>query len=240
MILRGHSPSVRLFEAAACGVPIISDWWPGLDSTLFEPETEIMIARSSADVLRILQTMPEGRRRSIAEAARVRVLSAHTGDHRAAELEAHVAARAQGDGMNLVIFGLSVSSSWGNGHAALWRGLIRALLAAGHRVTFFERDVPYYADTRDLTALPEGGEAGAVPRLGGGVAGDAARAGGRGCGDGDVVLPGRAGGDAACAGCEAAGACFYDLDTPVTLARLEAGERWTISGRTGWRGSTWC
>ena len=60
--------------------------------------------------------------------------------------------------MNLVIFGLSVSSSWGNGHAALWRGLIRALLAGGHRVTFFERDVPYYAQHRDLHALPPGGE----------------------------------------------------------------------------------
>ncbi|MBV9757115.1 MAG: glycosyltransferase, partial [Alphaproteobacteria bacterium] len=60
--------------------------------------------------------------------------------------------------MRLVIFGLSVSSSWGNGHAALWRGLLGALLRDGHRVTFFERDVPYYADHRDLTALPDGGE----------------------------------------------------------------------------------
>ena len=94
MIRRGHSPSVRLFEAAACGVPIISDWWPGLDE-LFEPDAEIMIARSTEDVLRILQTMTEPRRRAMAAAARARVLAAHTGDHRAAELEAHVAARAQ-------------------------------------------------------------------------------------------------------------------------------------------------
>ena len=61
--------------------------------------------------------------------------------------------------MNITIFGLSVSSSWGNGHAALWRGLIGALLAAGHRVTFYERDVPYYREHRDLHALPPGGKA---------------------------------------------------------------------------------
>lgn len=58
--------------------------------------------------------------------------------------------------MKLVIFGLSVSSSWGNGHATLWRGLIRALARRKHRVVFFERDVPYYASHRDLTELPGG------------------------------------------------------------------------------------
>ncbi len=57
--------------------------------------------------------------------------------------------------MKLVIFGLSVSSSWGNGHAVLWRALIRSLAAQGHRVTFFERDVPYYAEHRDLTELDD-------------------------------------------------------------------------------------
>jgi spore maturation protein CgeB len=52
--------------------------------------------------------------------------------------------------MRLVIFGLTVSSSWGNGHATLWRGLCNALSAQGHRIVFFERDVPYYASHRDL------------------------------------------------------------------------------------------
>jgi len=47
--------------------------------------------------------------------------------------------------MKIVVFGLTVSSSWGNGHATLWRGLIRALHARGHRVTFFEHNAPYYA-----------------------------------------------------------------------------------------------
>ena len=58
--------------------------------------------------------------------------------------------------MKFVIFGLTISSSWGNGHATLWRGLCRALARRGHQVVFFERDVPYYALNRDLTTLPYG------------------------------------------------------------------------------------
>jgi spore maturation protein CgeB len=54
--------------------------------------------------------------------------------------------------MQLVIFGLTVSSSWANGHATLWRGLINALAAQGHGITFFERDVSYYANHRDLNS----------------------------------------------------------------------------------------
>src|SRR5215211_508366 len=53
--------------------------------------------------------------------------------------------------MKLVIFGLTISSAWGNGHATLWRGLCRALGERGHDVTFFEKDVPYYAAHRDAT-----------------------------------------------------------------------------------------
>ena len=58
--------------------------------------------------------------------------------------------------MKIVIFGLTISSSWGNGHATTWRGLLRELIARGHDVAFFERDVPYYAAHRDLTELPGG------------------------------------------------------------------------------------
>jgi spore maturation protein CgeB len=55
--------------------------------------------------------------------------------------------------MKFVVFGLSVSSSWGNGHAVLWRALLRALAAQGHDTVFFERDVPWYAEHRDLTEI---------------------------------------------------------------------------------------
>ena len=127
--------------------------------------------------------------------------------------------------MRLVVFGLSVSSSWGNGHAALWRALIAALLADGHRVSFFERDVDYYAQNRDLHALPEGGElalypdwAEVLPRARRALAGADAAMVTSYCPDAleatELVL-------GSCAPVR----CFYDLDTPVTLDRLAAGER---------------
>src|SRR5687768_6363197 len=59
--------------------------------------------------------------------------------------------------MKLVIFGLTISSSWGNGHATLWRGLVRALADRGHCVVFFELDRPYYAAHRDYTTIPGSG-----------------------------------------------------------------------------------
>ncbi|HEX5829954.1 MAG TPA: glycosyltransferase [Gemmatimonadaceae bacterium] len=125
--------------------------------------------------------------------------------------------------VRIVIFGLTVSSSYGNGHATLWRGLLRALADRGHRVTFYERDVPYYAAHRDLDALPDGTL--------------------RFYAAWDEVLPQArrelADADAAlvtsyCPDGIAAAALvldtprvvrvFYDLDTPVTLARLAAGQ----------------
>ena len=86
MIRAGWSPSVRLFEAAACGVPIISDVWEGLE-TFFAPGEEILLARDSETVRQILHEMPEAERRDIGERARQRVVGAHTAAHRAAELE---------------------------------------------------------------------------------------------------------------------------------------------------------
>ncbi len=88
MIAAGFSPSVRLFEAAACGTPIISDHWSGIE-TLFEPGAEILIARSSADVQEHLRDIPESERRSIGNRGRARVLAEHTAAHRAAELEGY-------------------------------------------------------------------------------------------------------------------------------------------------------
>src|SRR5213078_2725914 len=94
MIRAGHSPSVRLFEAAACGAPIISDWWDGLD-TLFESGREILVARSPDDTIRYLRETSEADRKAIGRRARQRVLAEHTAAHRAAELEeyAHAARR---------------------------------------------------------------------------------------------------------------------------------------------------
>ena len=82
----GYSPSVRLFEAAACGTPIISDDWAGLDQ-FFVPEEEILIANSTREVVEILRGISPREARAIGERARERVLAEHTAEHRAAELE---------------------------------------------------------------------------------------------------------------------------------------------------------
>ena len=91
MVAAGWSPSVRLFEAAACGVPVISDWWEGLDH-FFRPGEEILVASDADDVARYLVDVDEEQRTAMGAAARRRVLGEHTAAHRAAELEAHVAA----------------------------------------------------------------------------------------------------------------------------------------------------
>jgi spore maturation protein CgeB len=84
----GFSPSVRLFEAAACGTPLISDEWPGIE-TVFSPGTEILIASGPRDIMQILKEMPEDRRLTIASKARARLLKEHTPTHRARQLESY-------------------------------------------------------------------------------------------------------------------------------------------------------
>ncbi len=125
--------------------------------------------------------------------------------------------------MKIVFFGLSISSAWGNGHATLLRGLFRALSEKGHQIHFFERDTPYYAAHRDAPSLPyvdlhlysdwdairqsalrilRGADVGIVTSY---------------CADGlaasELVLDS-----------DLPRTVFYDMDTPVTLSRLERGE----------------
>ena len=122
--------------------------------------------------------------------------------------------------MNIVIFGLTVSSSWGNGHATLWRSLIKALLRRGHRVLFYEKDVPYYAGTRDLHELGAGGTLvlyGDFDELRGAASVELDRA--------DLAIctsycPDGAQAASLILHSKAAIKCFYDLDTPVTLDAL--------------------
>jgi spore maturation protein CgeB len=90
MIAAGWSPSVRLFEAAACGTAIISDAWPGLEK-FFIPGKEILIAKSAADVVAYLH-WPDDAAGAVAAAARAAVLRYHTAAHRAVELEHHIRA----------------------------------------------------------------------------------------------------------------------------------------------------
>lgn len=136
--------------------------------------------------------------------------------------------------MKIVIFGLSVSSSWGNGHATLWRGLCSALARRGHKVVFFEKDVPWYASARDLTELPAGGElilyqewrdvlplarlcmSDADTGIVTSYCPDALSAS-------DLLLESKA------------ARVFYDLDAPVTLARIAVGETVDYVGPEGYR-----
>ena len=89
----GYAPSIRLFEAAACGTAIISDHWPGLDE-LFEIGEEILVASSADETLRYLKDLDESVAAEMGRRAQQRVLAQHTGRHRAVELEQHIAAAA--------------------------------------------------------------------------------------------------------------------------------------------------
>jgi len=86
MVESGWSPSVRLFEAAACGTPILSDPWPGLEA-FFQPGREILLVRSTDDVVRRLRETFDSERLAIAQRARQRVFAEHTSGHRAESLE---------------------------------------------------------------------------------------------------------------------------------------------------------
>jgi spore maturation protein CgeB len=122
--------------------------------------------------------------------------------------------------MKLVVFGLTISSAWGNGHATLWRGLCKSLARQGHRVVFFERDVPYYAQARD-------GEAADHCKL---ILYDAwshAHAQ-RELADADAAIvtsycPDAADAHAAIHDAHRPISVFYDMDTPVTIAALRSG-----------------
>ncbi|UWU95559.1 glycosyltransferase [Bradyrhizobium sp. CB1015] len=136
--------------------------------------------------------------------------------------------------MKIVIFGLTISSSWGNGHATLWRGLCKHLARSGHSIVFFERDVPYYAGARDLHELPGG-----ALRLFANWD-DVRQAASAEIRDADVAIVTSYCPDAIAATelilSEArAVPVFYDLDTPVTLAKLIAGESVPYIGPRGLR-----
>lgn len=125
--------------------------------------------------------------------------------------------------MKIVVFGLTISSSWGNGHATLWRGLCKALARQRHQVVFFERDVPYYAGARDLYEVP-GGKLVLYPDW------ESIRPRAlREVRDADVAVVTSYCPDGIVATdlivSRARGLhVFYDLDTPVTLTRLSSGD----------------
>src|SRR4051812_32681359 len=135
--------------------------------------------------------------------------------------------------MKIVIFGLTISSSWGNGHATTWRGLLRELIGRGHDVVFYERDVPYYAAHRDMHELPGGGL-----QLYGEWSGVSAAAT-RNVADADVAIVTSYCPDAIAASelvCNSGALrVFYDMDTPVTFSHLRSGRAVTYIPKRGLR-----
>ena len=125
--------------------------------------------------------------------------------------------------MKLVVFGLSVSSSWGNGHATLWRGLIKGLHRLGHHTVFFEHDTPFYARHRDLHDVP-GGQLILYPDWE-----EIRRQAATQLADADAAIVTSYCPDASAASELVLSSptrvrCFYDLDTGVTLDRLRNGQ----------------
>lgn len=125
--------------------------------------------------------------------------------------------------MRLIVLGLSLSSSWGNGHATTFRALLSAFAARGHEVLFLERDKPWYASNRDLPdpdfcELRYYGSVAELDRWRDEIA------------DADAVVVGSYVPEGVAVGAYvqefAKGVtCFYDIDTPVTLAKLARGDR---------------
>ena len=138
--------------------------------------------------------------------------------------------QGNGHALRIVVLGLSLSSSWGNGHATTFRALLKGLHALGHRVIFLEREKPWYAANRDLTD-PEFCDLrfyDTVDELTGRLAGVIAEA--------DAVIVGSYLPDGIAVIDRLAPVTkgrlhFYDIDTPVTLARLERGEEEYLAGR---------
>src|SRR5579884_547227 len=125
--------------------------------------------------------------------------------------------------MKIVIFGLTISSSWGNGHATLWRGLCKALVRRNHSIFFFERDVPYYASHRDFFEVPGNGRLRLYERF------EDITMEAKAClQDADLAMTTSYCPDARAAtelllNANTGIRAFYDLDTPITLETLRSG-----------------
>ena len=223
----GYAPATRLFEAAGAGACLITDAWLGIEEFL-EPEREVLVARDGEDVAIEVASLDADEAHRVGQRARARITAHHTYAHRALDVEAALAAspspvRGRSPSrMSFAFLGLSITSSWGNGHATTYRSLLRELFALGHDVLFLERDVPWYADNRDLAQPPFGRIAlyRSVDDLQARFA-PAIR-------DADVVVVGSYVPDGIAIGewvhATARGVtAFYDLDTPVTLADVMTG-----------------
>ena len=150
----GFSPATRVFEAAGAAACLITDAWEGIEM-FFEPGREILVAEDGDEVVEHVRSAHAGAGPQPSEPAAYRrvLAAAHL---RAPRRHSRSGAGCPGSPERLdepysiwLFSGLSVTSSWGNGHATTYRSLIRGLAARGHRILFLERDAPWYAGNRD-------------------------------------------------------------------------------------------
>ena len=171
MAATGFSPATRVFEAAGAGACLITDAWEGIE-LFFRPERGNpggarwrgggrASARSHADARapdRQRGTPAVSGGAQLRAAGRAGACAVDDGCHaqtRECRGMSHAQARehrgmSRERRLRIVVLGLSLSSSWGNGHATTYRALLKGLAARGHQVLFLERDKPWYAEHRDL------------------------------------------------------------------------------------------
>ena len=160
-------PTIRVFEALACGIPLVSAPWEVGESG-FTPGEDFLMARDGREMRRHLRSVlaDEGLARSLAERGLRTVRASHTCGHRADELVAiarrlrggsaggatlaATGAAAPGRGLRIAFFASSLVSSYWNGAATYYRGILRALAKRGCDVTFFEPDARDRQRHRDI------------------------------------------------------------------------------------------
>lgn len=238
MVRFGYSPATRLFEAAGAAACLVTDAWEGIES-FFEPGREVLVAANGDEVGEHLARLTPAEARAMGRRARRRALSEHTYDQRALEVEETLGVRShrrlsvrtivplpsppqKTRALTFAILGLSLRSSWGNGHATTYRALAKGLSERGHRVVFYERNVPWYdahvdgARTSAELRLYDRPEE-LVQRWGDEIS------------TADVVVMGSYVPDGAALidhfnGCVEGVFAFYDIDTPVTLRAIGRGQ----------------
>ena len=215
----GYSPATRVFEAAGAGACLITDAWEGI---------EISWSHAARCWSRLTERKWRRNWQRLHSPARRRSARQHSGGFWRTHLRASRRAgggcpgRRGGAAVKIVILGLSVTSSWGNGHATTYRGLIRGLHAHGHEILFLERDTPWYAGNRDQPGMAE-----AQIEIYSSVTEPMARFEPQ-VRTADLVIVGSFVPEGIAVGewvqSVAGGVtAFYGIDTPVTLAALESG-----------------
>ncbi|WP_431270357.1 glycosyltransferase family protein [Dankookia sp. P2] len=222
-------PTIRVFEALACGIPLLSAPWEDAER-LFRPGQDYLIARDEAAMLRHMRAVQAdaGLRAALASSGLETIRARHTCAHRVDELLA-IAARLRHAGggrrMRIAFYGSSLLSSYWNGAATYYRGMLSALHRRGYRATFYEPDAFDRQQHRDI-APPDWAEVRVYPATEAAlreVVAEAARA--------DIVVKASGVGvfdDALLQGVMAAAArpevirIFWDVDAPATLAELAA------------------